>query len=103
MTTTLPSQMGALFAREQGQRPDRLSVEERVRPEPGIGDVFVQVGAASFTPTELEWPSACVDRSGRDRRPAIPGHEVSGTVVGLTMPPMPGGRKAEARGHPTTR
>jgi NADPH:quinone reductase-like Zn-dependent oxidoreductase len=83
MTTTLPSQMAALLAREQDQAPERMSVEERSRPEPGIGDVLIQVGAASFTPTELEWPSTWVDRSGRDRRPVIPGHEVSGTVVAL--------------------
>jgi NADPH:quinone reductase-like Zn-dependent oxidoreductase len=60
-----------------------MSVEERSRPEPGIGDVLIQVAAASFTPTELQWPSTWVDRSGRDRRPVIPGHEVSGTVVGI--------------------
>ncbi|HEX4865415.1 MAG TPA: NADP-dependent oxidoreductase [Acidimicrobiales bacterium] len=83
MTTMLPSQMVALLAREQNQAPDRLSVEERSRPEPLIGDVLIQVGAASFTPTELEWPSTWVDRSGKDRRPVIPGHEVSGTVVAL--------------------
>ena len=83
MTTTLPSQMAALLAHEDDQGPDRLSVEERSRPDPRIGDVLVQVGAASFTPTELQWPSTWVDRSGRDRRPVIPGHEVSGTVAGL--------------------
>src|SRR3954471_6496718 len=83
MTTTLPSQMVALLAREQDQAPDRMSVEEHSRPEPRIGDVLIQVGAASFTPTELQWPSTWVDRSGRDRRPVIPGHEVSGTVVAL--------------------
>ena len=83
MTTTLPPQMSALVARQQEQSPDRMSVEERTRPEPGIGDVLIQVGAASFTPTELQWPSTWVDRAGRDRRPAIPGHEVSGTVVAL--------------------
>lgn len=81
MTMTLPAQMVALLAREHDHTPDRLSVEERSRPEPQIGDVLVQVGAASFTPTELQWPSTWVDRSGRDRRPVIPGHEVSGTVV----------------------
>ena len=81
--TTLPSQMAALIAREEDQRPDRMSVEECSRPEPQIGDVLMQVAAASFTPTELQWPSTWVDRAGRDRRPVIPGHEVSGTVVGL--------------------
>ena len=83
MTKSLPSKTAALFAREQGQGPDCMSVEGRARPEPGIGDVLIQVGAASFTPTELQWPSTWVDRSGRDRRPVVPGHEVSGTVVGL--------------------
>ncbi len=81
--TALPSQMAALLAREQDQAPDRMSVEERSRPEPRIGDVLIQVGAASFTPTELQWPSTWVDHSGRDRQPVIPGHEVSGTVVAL--------------------
>src|SRR5207244_11957187 len=83
MTTTLPSQMAALLAREQDQAPERMSVEERSRPEPRIGDVLIRVAAASFTPTELQWPSTWVDRSGRDRRPVIPGHEVSGTVLAI--------------------
>lgn len=83
MTTTLPSRMVALLARDQDEGPERMRVEEHSRPEPGIGDVLVQVGAASFTPTELQWPSTWVDRSGRGRRPVIPGHEVSGTVVAL--------------------
>ena len=83
MTTELPSQMVAVLAREQEQPPDRMRVEGRPRPEPGIGDVLIEVGAASFTPTELQWPSTWVDRSGRDRRPVVPGHEVSGTVVAL--------------------
>lgn len=60
-----------------------MSVAERSRPEPQIGDVLIRVGAASFTPTELEWPSTWVDHTGRDRRPVIPGHEVSGTVAAL--------------------
>ncbi len=81
--TTLPSQMAALLAREQDQAPERMRIEERSRPEPQLGDVLIQVGAGSFTPNELQWPSTWVDRSGRDRRPVIPGHEVSGTVVAL--------------------
>jgi NADPH:quinone reductase-like Zn-dependent oxidoreductase len=31
----------------------------------------------------MGWPSTWVDRAGRDRRPAIPGHEVSGVVTAL--------------------
>lgn len=83
MTTTLPSHMAAVLARAQDQGPDRMTVEQRTPPEPQIGDVLIHVEAASFTPTELQWSSTWVDRSGRDRRPVIPGHEVSGTVVAL--------------------
>jgi NADPH:quinone reductase-like Zn-dependent oxidoreductase len=43
----------------------------------------VRVHAASFTPTELEWPSTWVDRAGRPRGAPIPGHEVSGVVAAL--------------------
>jgi NADPH:quinone reductase-like Zn-dependent oxidoreductase len=60
-----------------------LAHEEAPIPEPGTGDVLVRVHAASFTPTELTWPSTWVDRLGHDRRPVIPGHEVSGTVEAL--------------------
>lgn len=63
--------------------PDALMYESAPVPEPGIGDVLVRVGAASFTPTELSWPSTWVDRAGRDRTPVIPGHEVCGTVAAL--------------------
>jgi NADPH:quinone reductase-like Zn-dependent oxidoreductase len=74
--------MRALRAHEPGGA-DRLVEEETGIPSPGIGDVLVRVHAASFTPTELEWPSTWVDRAGRDRRPSIPGHEVSGVVTAL--------------------
>jgi NADPH:quinone reductase-like Zn-dependent oxidoreductase len=74
--------MYALRAHEQGG-PEGLSYEDSPVPEPGTGDVLVRVHAASFTPTELTWGSTWVDRLGHDRRPIIPGHEVSGTVEGL--------------------
>jgi len=74
--------MHALRIHEQGG-PEELSYEEAPVPEPGTGDVLVRVHAASFTPTELTWPSTWVDRLGHDRRPVIPGHEVSGTVEAL--------------------
>jgi NADPH:quinone reductase-like Zn-dependent oxidoreductase len=63
--------------------PEHLVEEEAPMPAPGIGDVLVRAHAASFTPTELGWPSTWVDRAGRDRLPAIPGHEVSGVVTAL--------------------
>ena len=63
--------------------PEGLRYEEAADPKPGIGDVLVRVQAASFTPTEMSWPSTWVDRAGKDRRPVIPAHEVSGVVVAL--------------------
>src|SRR3982751_3045106 len=74
--------MRALRMHEQGG-PEGLSYEEAPVPEPGTGDVLVRVHAASFTPTELTWPSTWTDRAGRDRRPVIPAHEVSGVVTAL--------------------
>jgi NADPH:quinone reductase-like Zn-dependent oxidoreductase len=74
--------MHALRIHSEGG-PEDLVYEESADPTPGIGDVVVRVGAASFTPTELSWPSTWVDRSGRDRTPVIPAHEVSGQVVEL--------------------
>jgi NADPH:quinone reductase-like Zn-dependent oxidoreductase len=71
--------MHALRLHERGG-PESLSYEEAPIPEPGIGDVLVRVHAASFISTELTWPSTWEDRLGHDRRPVIPGHEVSGTV-----------------------
>jgi NADPH:quinone reductase-like Zn-dependent oxidoreductase len=60
---------------------DDLRVETIPTPTPSIGDVLVEVHAAGFTPTELEWPSTLADRLGRERGPVVPGHEVSGVVV----------------------
>src|SRR5262245_11237034 len=74
--------MTALRAHAPGD-PATVAVESAPVPTPGIGDALVRVGAASFTPTELGWPSTWVDRAGRDRRPVIPAHEVSGVVESL--------------------
>jgi NADPH:quinone reductase-like Zn-dependent oxidoreductase len=74
--------MYALRIHEQGTS-EGLAYEEAPVPELGTGDVLVRVHAASFTPTELAWTSTWVDRLGHDRRPVIPGHEVSGTVESL--------------------
>jgi NADPH:quinone reductase-like Zn-dependent oxidoreductase len=74
--------MLALRARARGD-PEQLVSERMSLPSPGIGDVLLRVHAASFTPTELDWPSTWVDRAGRERRAPIPAHEVSGVVVAL--------------------
>jgi len=69
--------------RMRDRESPKAAYEEMPIPRPGIGDVLLAVGAASFTPTELSWPSTWVDRAGRDRTPVVPGHEVSGTVASL--------------------
>jgi NADPH:quinone reductase-like Zn-dependent oxidoreductase len=74
--------MIALRARMSGDAR-ALSCEEVPMPSPGIGDVLLEVRAASFIPTELKWPSTWVDRAGKARPAPIPAHEVSGVVVDL--------------------
>ena len=74
--------MRALRIHERGG-PEHLLDEEAPLPTPTIGDALIRVHAASFTPTELTWPSMWIDRAGRDRRPVIPSHEVSGVVTAL--------------------
>jgi NADPH:quinone reductase-like Zn-dependent oxidoreductase len=61
---------------------DALEYEDAPDPQPAIGDVLVQVRAASFTPTELLWPLS-TDRAGHPRGRRIPAHEGSGVVVAL--------------------
>ncbi|UAY55999.1 NADP-dependent oxidoreductase [Arachidicoccus terrestris] len=60
-----------------------MKLEEYPDPEPSLNDAIVQVYASGFTNDELTWPSTWVDREGRDRSPAIPGHEVAGIVTAL--------------------
>lgn len=74
--------MHALRLHEPGG-PEQLVYEEAPIPFVGIGDALIRVHAASFTPTELGWPSTWVDHAGHDRQPIIPAHEVSGTVTAL--------------------
>jgi NADPH:quinone reductase-like Zn-dependent oxidoreductase len=74
--------MQALRAHRRGG-PEQLVYEPVPRPPLGIGDVLLEVHAASFIPTELDWPSTWSDRLGRDRTPVIPAHEVCGVVAAL--------------------
>src|SRR3954465_8673298 len=60
-----------------------MTLAERPEPEGAGNDVVVGAPASGFTPGELSWPGTWTDRSGRDRRPSIPGHEVAGTVSAL--------------------
>jgi NADPH:quinone reductase-like Zn-dependent oxidoreductase len=61
---------------------DGIIYEDAPDPVPAVGDALVEVHAAGFTPTELQWP-LWTDRAGRDRAPIVPAHEFSGVVVAL--------------------
>jgi NADPH:quinone reductase-like Zn-dependent oxidoreductase len=74
--------MRALRVHSRGG-PGQLVCESAPTPEPGTGDALVEVHAASYTPGELDWPSSWIDRSGHDRTPVIPCHELSGVVSSL--------------------
>jgi NADPH:quinone reductase-like Zn-dependent oxidoreductase len=63
--------------------PADLVYDSAPAPQPGTGDALVEVHAASYTPGELQWPSTWIDRSGHDRTPIIPCHELSGIVSSL--------------------
>jgi NADPH:quinone reductase-like Zn-dependent oxidoreductase len=60
-----------------------MVLAERPEPRASINDVIVQVHASGFVPTELTWPSTWIDRTGRDRTPSVPGHELAGVVTAL--------------------
>jgi NADPH:quinone reductase-like Zn-dependent oxidoreductase len=61
---------------------DGLVFEEVPDAQPMLGDVLVKVDACGITHNELDWPLwTC--RAGHRRSSIIPGHEVSGVVVGL--------------------
>jgi NADPH:quinone reductase-like Zn-dependent oxidoreductase len=75
--------MKAIVVTEQAAGTAGVTLTERPEPVAGIGDVIVEVHAAGFVPTELEWPSTWTDRAGRDRTPSILGHELAGVVTAL--------------------
>ncbi|MFI8006924.1 NADP-dependent oxidoreductase [Streptomyces sp. NPDC086010] len=75
--------MRAITVRDREAGTAGLSLAEIPYPHAAENDVIVQVHAAGFTPGELTWPATWADRSGRDRTPSVPGHELSGVVVEL--------------------
>ena len=60
--------------------PEALVYEDAPVPQPKAGDVIVRVHAAAITPTELTWNSTWSNSDGKDRRPIVPGFEVSGVI-----------------------
>lgn len=75
--------MKAIVATDQSAGTAGVKLVERNEPQAAINDVVVQVYASSFTGDELSWPSTWIDRTGRDRTPSIPGHELAGVVTAL--------------------
>jgi NADPH:quinone reductase-like Zn-dependent oxidoreductase len=73
--------MKAIVVTDQAAGTAGVKLVERPNPQAAINDVLVQIHASGFTGDELTWPSTWVDRGGRDRTPAIPGHEVAGVVT----------------------
>jgi NADPH:quinone reductase-like Zn-dependent oxidoreductase len=75
--------MKALVVTDQAAGTAGLKLVDRPEPQAAIKDVVVQVHASGFTGDELAWPSTWTDRAGRDRTPAIPGHELAGAVTAI--------------------
>ncbi|MFI2489198.1 NADP-dependent oxidoreductase [Promicromonospora kroppenstedtii] len=75
--------MKAVTVRDREAGLAGMTFGELPYPHAAENDVVVQVHAAGFTRGELEWPATWTDRAGRDRTPSVPGHELSGVVVGL--------------------
>jgi NADPH:quinone reductase-like Zn-dependent oxidoreductase len=75
--------MKAIIVTDQTAGLAGMKLIERPEPSAAINDVIVQVHASGFVPTEMDWPSTWTDRSGRDRTPSVPGHELAGVVTAL--------------------
>lgn len=84
MSTPVPQSMMALRAHARGG-PEVLVYESAPVPVPGRDEVLVEVHAVAITFAELTWQETWF-RDGVDRTPVVPGHEVSGVVVGSGGP-----------------
>jgi len=59
-------------------------VEDDVQcPQPGRGELLVQIYAAGVTPTELLWYPTTHKKDGEKRNHAVPGHEFSGVIAAV--------------------
>jgi NADPH:quinone reductase-like Zn-dependent oxidoreductase len=75
--------MKAIVVADQVAGTAGMKLVDRPEPQPAINDVIVQIYASGFVSTELEWPSTWADRTGHNRAPSIPGHELAGVVSAL--------------------
>ncbi len=74
--------MKAMQINSADQKPV-LIMTELPKPEPGLGEVLVQVHAAGVTRSELLWYPTTHTKSGTARIRAVPGHEFSGVVAAI--------------------
>jgi NADPH:quinone reductase-like Zn-dependent oxidoreductase len=75
--------MKAIVVTNEAAGTAGMALVDRPEPQPAINDVVIEVHASGFVNTELGWPSTWTDRLGRDRTPAIPGHELAGVVTAI--------------------
>lgn len=75
--------MKAIVVTDQAAGTAGMKLVERPEPQAAINDVVVQVHAAGFVNTELDWPSTWTDRAFRNRAPSILGHELAGVITAL--------------------
>ena len=83
MKTKAKQKMKAVVVTDMAAGMAGMQLTERPEPEPAINDVVVRIYASGFVSTELEWPSTWADRTGRNRTPSIPGHELAGVVTAV--------------------
>ncbi len=79
----LEKKMKAIVVTDPEKDTTGMALTERPMAVADLNDVIVQVYASGFTSGELTWPSTWADRTGKDRTPTIPGHELAGIVVEL--------------------
>lgn len=75
--------MKAIVVTDQTAGMAGMKRVDRPEAHAASNDVVVQVHAAGFVNTELEWPSTWTDRAFRNRTPSIIGHELAGVVTAL--------------------
>src|SRR5258708_12133570 len=67
-----------------GQRgPDQIVFEDVPQPQLGVGEVLIRVNATSVMWQEPTWPETWKTPAGIERQHPIPGHDVSGEIVGV--------------------
>ena len=74
--------MKAMRLSDSAQVP--VLVEENVpQPQPGRGELLVQIYAAGVTSKELLWYPTTHNKNGGRRSRAVPGHEFSGVIASV--------------------